>query len=115
MFSFILGSMLSVAQAASGLDIVGYWSKVGECGSKVLEFDVAGTMTHYEYQYGRYTVQSSSQWWVDDGYIFVGNKAADIVVMGIKVDSVNSLLFSGTMVFADGSKVPFVWEKCEVQ
>jgi hypothetical protein len=115
MIIYIFLAILSTVQASTGLDVVGYWSKIGECGSRVIDFNINGTMTHYEYSSGGYVSQGSVEWWISDGLIFTGQKSIDLVVMGIKVDTLNSLLFTGTMVFADESKVPFVWEKCIIK
>lgn len=113
MLAYIFFSLMSIVQASTGSDVFGYWSKVGECGSKFIDFGSNGVMTHYETVGGRYVAQSAVEWWITDGYIMTGNQAADYVVMGIKVDIVNSLMFTGTMVFPDGSTVPFIWEKCK--
>jgi len=112
MLMYIFLAILSTVQASTGLDVVGYWSKVGECENKVIDFNIDGTMTHYEYRGGRYISQGTVEWWVSDGFIFTGQKSMDMVVMGIKVDTINSLLFTGTMVFPDESRIPFIWEKC---
>ena len=113
---FILLTLINIASAVipvSKSQIIGKWSDVA-CSKEYIEFTSGGEYKYYIWNGAYYVPQQSAYWWIDDGYVAVGNSKynSDNIIGVIAVETINSQYFSGGYATANGSMSQVTMIKC---